>query len=49
MTRFHAEIRGLGIIHVPSLFGISSIRRQTELDLVIDLKTPTGEEGSNGG
>jgi HPr kinase/phosphorylase len=48
MTRFHMEIRGLGIIHVPSLFGISSIRRQTELDLVIDLKTPTGEEDRTG-
>jgi HPr kinase/phosphorylase len=48
MTRFHMEIRGLGIIHVPSLFGISSIRRQTELDLVIDLKTPTGEEERTG-
>ena len=48
MTRYHMEIRGLGIIHVPSLFGVSSIRRQTELDLVIDLTVPTGEEDRTG-
>ncbi len=48
MTRYHMEIRGLGIIHVPSLFGVSSIRRQTELDLVIDLTVPTGAEDRTG-
>ena len=48
ITRYHMEIRGLGIIHVPSLFGVSSIRRHTELDLVIDLKPPTGEEDRTG-
>ncbi len=44
VTRYHMEIRGLGIIHVPSLFGVASIRRQTELDIVIDLKKPSGDE-----
>ncbi|WP_372794207.1 HPr(Ser) kinase/phosphatase [Pontiella sp.] len=48
VTRYHMEIRGLGIIHVPSLFGVTSIRRQTELDLVIDLKKPTGDEDRTG-
>jgi HPr kinase/phosphorylase len=48
ITRYHMEIRGLGIIHVPSLFGVSSIRRQTELDVVIDLKKPTGDEDRTG-
>ncbi len=48
ITRYHMEIRGLGIIHVPSLFGVSSIRRQTELDLVIELRLPTGEEDRTG-
>ena len=48
VTRYHMEIRGLGIIHVPSLFGIASIRRQTELDIVIDLKKPTGDEDRTG-
>lgn len=37
MTRYHMEIRGLGIIHVPSLFGVSSMRRDMKLDLVVRL------------
>ena len=37
VTRHHMEIRGLGIIHVPSLFGVSSIRDAKKLDLVIRL------------
>lgn len=48
VTRYHMEIRGLGIIHVPSLFGVASIRRQTELDIVVDLKQPTGNEDRTG-
>ena len=48
VTRYHMEIRGLGIIHVPSLFGVAAIRRQTELDLVIDLKPPSGDEDRTG-
>lgn len=38
MTRYHMEIRGLGIIHVPSLFGVASMRRQMLLDLVVRLE-----------
>jgi HPr kinase/phosphorylase len=48
VTRYHMEIRGIGIIHVPSLFGVSSIRRQTELDLVVDLQLPSGDEDRTG-
>ena len=48
VTRYHMEIRGLGIIHVPSLFGVASIRRQAELDVVIDLKQPSGNEDRTG-
>jgi len=48
ITRFHMEIRGLGIIHIPSLFGVASIRRDTELDIVIDLRLPTGDEDRTG-
>ncbi len=36
LTRYHMEIRGVGIVHVPSLFGMGSIRRETELDIVIN-------------
>ncbi len=48
VTRYHMEIRGLGIIHVPSLFGVAAIRRQTELDLVVNLTKPTGDEDRTG-
>lgn len=37
LTRYHMEIRGLGIIHVPSLYGVSSIRGEKTVSLVIDL------------
>jgi HPr kinase/phosphorylase len=48
VTRFHMEIRGIGIIHVPSLFGIASIRRQTDLDMVVELTNPSGNEDRTG-
>lgn len=37
LTRYHMEIRGVGIVHVPSLFGVSAIRRDAVLDIVINL------------
>lgn len=40
VTRYHMEIRGLGIIHVPSLFGVASVRNEKKLDLVITLSSP---------
>lgn len=43
ITRYHMEIRGLGIIHVPSLFGVASMRRETALDLIVRLQRPTSE------
>jgi HPr kinase/phosphorylase len=41
ITRYHMEIRGLGIIHVPSLFGVASIRTDARLDLIIRLQRPS--------
>ncbi len=43
ITRYHMEIRGIGIIHVPSLFGVASMRRDTHLDLIVRLQRPTPE------
>jgi len=40
VIRYHMEIRGLGIIHVPSLFGVASVRNEKKLDLVISLCSP---------
>ena len=51
ITRYHMEIRGLGIIHVPSLFGVASVREEKKLDLVVTLCQPaqTDEEYRGGG
>jgi len=43
LTRYHMEIRGLGIIHVPSLFGVASIRPEKQLDLIVRLVRPDGD------
>lgn len=37
-TRDYMEIRGLGIIHVPSVFGVTAVRGEKQLDLVITFK-----------
>lgn len=41
ITRYHMEIRGLGIIHVPSLFGVASMRGEKRLDLIVRLRRPS--------
>ncbi len=38
LTRFHMEVRGLGIINVASIFGVRSIRIEKKLDLVVTLR-----------
>jgi HPr kinase/phosphorylase len=38
LTRYHMEVRGIGIINVASIFGISSTRLEKRLDLVVTLK-----------
>ena len=38
LTRFHMEVRGIGIINVANCFGIGSIRPEKQLDLVVTLK-----------
>jgi HPr kinase/phosphorylase len=40
ITRYHMEIRGLGIIHVPSLFGVASMRSEMRLDVIVYLHRP---------
>ncbi|MFU8779935.1 MAG: HPr(Ser) kinase/phosphatase [Kiritimatiellia bacterium] len=53
VTQYHMDIRGLGIVHVPSLFGVSSVREEKKLDLVVTLvredrknSIPSGERGT---
>src|SRR5213082_814582 len=38
LTRYHMEVRGIGIINVASIFGIGSFRIEKRLDLVVTLK-----------
>jgi HPr kinase/phosphorylase len=36
-TRYHMEIRGLGIINVPAVFGVASVRPEKNVNLVVTL------------
>lgn len=38
VTRYHMEIRGVGIVHVPSLFGVASVREEKKLDIIAMLR-----------
>lgn len=38
LTRYHMEVRGLGVINVMSIFGIGSVRTEKRLDLIVTLK-----------
>jgi HPr kinase/phosphorylase len=38
LTRYHMEVRGIGIINVASVFGIGSIRIEKRLDLVVTIR-----------
>ncbi len=38
LTRYHMEVRGIGIINVASVFGIGAIRVEKRLDMVVTLK-----------
>ncbi|MGN0847781.1 MAG: HPr(Ser) kinase/phosphatase [Kiritimatiellia bacterium] len=44
-TRNYMEIRGIGIIHVPSVFGVTAVRTEKRLDLVVTLKSMKETEG----
>lgn len=37
LIRYHMEIRGLGILNIQDLFGITAIRAEKEVELVVDL------------
>jgi len=38
LTRFHMEVRGIGIINIASIFGVGSVRPSKRLDFVVTLK-----------
>ncbi|MBI5642445.1 MAG: HPr(Ser) kinase/phosphatase [Deltaproteobacteria bacterium] len=37
LIRYHMEIRGLGIVNIKDLFGITAIRERKQMDLVVEL------------
>ncbi len=43
-TRFYMEIRGLGIVFVPAIFGIASVRGEKKLDMVVNLVSSETED-----
>jgi HPr kinase/phosphorylase len=38
MTRYHMELRGLGVINIKDLYGVSSIRTSKRVELVVNLE-----------
>jgi HPr kinase/phosphorylase len=38
LTRYHMELRGLGVINIKDLYGVSSIRMEKRLELVVSLE-----------
>ncbi len=44
LTSHHMEIRGLGIINIKDLYGVSSIQKKKEIDLVLELVEWTASE-----
>ena len=38
MTRFHMELRGLGIINIKDLFGVAAVRETKDIELVVRLE-----------
>ena len=38
ITRNHMEVRGIGIVNVAAMFGVKSIRREKQVDLVVTLR-----------
>ncbi|MEI7902222.1 MAG: HPr(Ser) kinase/phosphatase [bacterium] len=38
VTQYYMEIRGIGIIYVPAIFGVAAVRGEKQIDLVVTLK-----------
>ena len=39
MQRHHMEIRGVGLVDIPSIFGIRAVRQQKRIEVVVQLET----------
>lgn len=38
LSRFHMEVRGIGVINIASIFGVGAVRPEKRLDFVVTLK-----------
>jgi HPr kinase/phosphorylase len=39
LQRHHMEIRGVGLVDIPSIFGIRAVRQQKRIEVVVELET----------
>jgi HPr kinase/phosphorylase len=39
LQRHHMEIRGVGLVDIPSIFGIRAVRQQKRIEVVVQLET----------
>lgn len=44
LGRFHMEVRGIGLVNVPLMFGVGSMRIEKRLDLVVTLEPTEGSK-----
>ncbi|HSH69076.1 MAG TPA: HPr(Ser) kinase/phosphatase [Deferrisomatales bacterium] len=45
LIRYHVEIRGVGILNIQDLFGVSAIRDEKDIELVVELVPWSEDEG----
>jgi HPr kinase/phosphorylase len=43
LQRHHMEIRGVGLVDIPSIFGIRAVRQQKRIEVVVQLESWDGE------
>jgi HPr kinase/phosphorylase len=43
LQRHHMEIRGVGLVDIPSIFGIRAVRQQKRIEVVVELQTWDGD------
>ncbi len=47
LLRYHIEVRGLGILNIKDLYGVTAVRERKRVDLVVQLELWGGEEESS--
>lgn len=47
LQRHYMEIRGIGLVDIPAIFGIRAVRQQKRIEVVVHLEEWSGEVGAN--